>query len=584
MGAYSPHGVPNSDNLKLRTVTLSVASDSIPDGHVSVQILFISVDPYLRTRLTGTLCIQQYQLNEAITAYAVGKVIGSKDSKYTEGDHVVIPSAPVAEYCIIPSSHIVRKIDTDSGISLPDYLSALAKSSNHHSPSSAPSTAQHGEGNSPTFPQKNLPSPWAQVVRGSELESAASIHQSPPSSSSLAADQAPPSECFPKVASALTLVESSNTVGVVTVVDSSDGPEGNVDCSKKPVWNKPSNGVVVETGPVMGAESWPALSESTKASAKLPAESASKTVADGSLSTSQAPITLRAPQKQVTTNAKANLATNYVSNRPRAMKRVGGSSIGSGPSQSNFLNPPPPPPPPPFPVYQLPPVSYGNMVAGVPDAAPRDHYRNNNWDVRPIVGGFIPVMNEYRASSRRGYFGPHPRGDDSYHNSYGSRRDHDRGNYVNTRDVYAHQPRMPPRGLLKHPSPSTAAFVRHQPIGPFANPMGFSEFYYYQPVTVEHFPGMPFFTPSPPPTTYFSAAESPLSNMIVHQIEYYFSDANLVRDQFLRSQMDEQGWVSVTLIADFPRVSYLHLVKQYFLDLSLFYILSHYESNAASDG
>ncbi|RDX68484.1 2-alkenal reductase (NADP(+)-dependent) [Mucuna pruriens] len=128
LAAYSPHGVPNSDNLKLRTVTLSLASDSIPDGHVSVQILFISVDPYLRTRLTGTvdgLYIQQYQLNEAITAYAVGKVIGSKDSKHTEGDLVVIPSAPVAEYCIIPSSRIVRKIDAESGISLPDYLSAL---------------------------------------------------------------------------------------------------------------------------------------------------------------------------------------------------------------------------------------------------------------------------------------------------------------------------------------------------------------------------------------------------------------------------------------------------------------------------
>ncbi|KAG4968680.1 hypothetical protein AAZX31_12G182900 [Glycine max] len=128
LAAYSPHGVPNSDNLKLRTVALSLSSDSIPDGHVSLQILFLSVDPYLRTRLTGTLdglYIQQYPLNEVITAYGVGRVIGSKDSKYTEGDLILTPSAPVAEYCILPSSRVIRKIDAASGISLPDYLSAL---------------------------------------------------------------------------------------------------------------------------------------------------------------------------------------------------------------------------------------------------------------------------------------------------------------------------------------------------------------------------------------------------------------------------------------------------------------------------
>jgi len=128
LAAYSPEGVPTSDHLKLRTVTLSLASHSIPDHHVSLQILFISVDPYLRTRLTGTddgLFIQQYQLNQVITAYAVAKVVGSKDSKYSEGDLVLAPSAPVAQYCIVPSSSILRKIDSATGISLPDYLSAL---------------------------------------------------------------------------------------------------------------------------------------------------------------------------------------------------------------------------------------------------------------------------------------------------------------------------------------------------------------------------------------------------------------------------------------------------------------------------
>jgi la-related protein 1 len=159
------------------------------------------------------------------------------------------------------------------------------------------------------------------------------------------------------------------------------------------------------------------------------------------------------------------MANNNVPNRPRPMRRIGGSNIGPGPAQSSLSNPPTPPPLPPYPVYQLPPaVSYPNMVPSIPDSSPRDHHRNNNWDARPFVGG----------SSRRGHFGSHPRGDGSYHqNSYSSRRDHDRGNYANTRDAHAPQPRMPPRGILRHPPPSTATFLGPQTIGPFPDPVAY---------------------------------------------------------------------------------------------------------------
>ncbi|MED6161073.1 hypothetical protein PIB30_057343 [Stylosanthes scabra] len=132
LAAYSTEGVPTSDHLKLRTVRISLASHSIPDGHVAVETLFLSVDPYIRTMLTGTLdglYITQFQLNQVITAFAVGRVITSKDSnnnnKFVEGDFVLIPSAPVAEYSIVPDSQILRKIDAASGISLPEYLGSL---------------------------------------------------------------------------------------------------------------------------------------------------------------------------------------------------------------------------------------------------------------------------------------------------------------------------------------------------------------------------------------------------------------------------------------------------------------------------
>ncbi|KAL6842387.1 hypothetical protein ACP4OV_027814 [Aristida adscensionis] len=38
------------------------------------------------------------------------------------------------------------------------------------------------------------------------------------------------------------------------------------------------------------------------------------------------------------------------------------------------------------------------------------------------------------------------------------------------------------------------------------------------------------------------------------QIEFYFSPNNLCTDTYLRARMDEQGWVPLTVIAEFPRI------------------------------
>ncbi|XP_054797936.1 la-related protein 1C-like [Prosopis cineraria] len=439
-------------------------------------------------------------------------------------------------------------------------VTATDSSSNHHSPISA------GDANSPKFPRKSLPSPWVQVVRGGECES----HPSPPSSSSSSSslttsvpDQPPFSDFPPKEAAASQLPDSSNVVGA----DNPDAPDANAGRSKRPAWSKPSNGVV-EAGPVMGAVSWPALSKSTKVSTKISADSTSKTAFDGSLSISQGSGTLHSPQKQPTNNAKPNATTNYaVPHRQRSMKRGGSNSIGVGHAQSSFSNPPPPPPPPPFPVFRMPASSYSNVVPGVPDHSQREiPYRNSNWDTRLPVGGFVPAVNDHWNPPRRGNFGPPQRGDGSYHNNHVGRRDQDRGNHANTRDAQVHQQRMSPRGLVRHPPPNTPAFVAPPPMGPFANSIGFPEFYYFPTLPLEPFRGMPFITHSPPPAMCLPVAELPLTNMLVNQIDYYFSDANLVKDEFLRSNMDEQGWVPITLIASFRRVKSLTNNVQVILD------------------
>lgn len=60
-----------------------------------------------------------------LTTFAVVRVIRSKDSKYSEGDILLNGYGLVAEYSIVPSSHIIRKIDPANGISLSDYLGSL---------------------------------------------------------------------------------------------------------------------------------------------------------------------------------------------------------------------------------------------------------------------------------------------------------------------------------------------------------------------------------------------------------------------------------------------------------------------------
>ena len=67
MAAYAPEGVPTSDHLKLRTVNISLALDSIPEQHVILETLFLSLDPYLRSRMTGRedgLYSPQFNINE----------------------------------------------------------------------------------------------------------------------------------------------------------------------------------------------------------------------------------------------------------------------------------------------------------------------------------------------------------------------------------------------------------------------------------------------------------------------------------------------------------------------------------------
>ncbi|XP_076665173.1 la related protein isoform X1 [Andrena cerasifolii] len=58
-------------------------------------------------------------------------------------------------------------------------------------------------------------------------------------------------------------------------------------------------------------------------------------------------------------------------------------------------------------------------------------------------------------------------------------------------------------------------------------------------------------------TNYIKVDTTTLKEYIRNQIEYYFSEENLLRDFFLRRKMDAQGFLPITLIASFHRVQTL---------------------------
>ncbi|KAK9059895.1 hypothetical protein SSX86_020599 [Deinandra increscens subsp. villosa] len=366
--------------------------------------------------------------------------------------------------------------------------------------------------------RNTLPSPWAEVVRGGIEPD--SVSQSPCSGSA---------------------ERNRNFSDPVTAVDATSPaetqPEGGDICNAggglKSAWSKPSANGVVEgtTSPVMGAASWPALSESTRSGVKLvsvSSESSSKHIIDGSATVSQAPVIVQPPPKQMKPNSNSHSNPNPVRQRPmRRGGSVGGASVGhTGP--------------PPFPLFDM----YANLVPAVPEF-PQPSFKNNNWSPRSND------RTSNRNPARRNNFGSRP-----FNFEYGGRRNHHGPRSPAARE--AHRPHQigPPsvRGFVPPP------FIPHQQ--PYGAPMGYdmgASYVYIPALAQEQYRGgAPLFPHGASGSSLFIPYWDPfLHGSILRQIEYYFSDENLVKDNFLRSHMDDEGWVPIALIAGFQRVQKL---------------------------
>ncbi|XP_023754172.1 la-related protein 1C [Lactuca sativa] len=459
----------------------------------------------------------------------------------------------------------------------------------------AATNVQSGDGgiNSPTSQRGVSSSPWSQIVRrgggGGESEVispvvVATVGSAPasPSRSSVqehVGNSSPDWSPSKVVQEAVSSPDDSGTEGQP---DSSDNSGGN-SASKKPVWNTPSksNGVVEVVSPVMGT-AWPALGESTKASLKSSSSESLKALSDGPWPPAlQATGNSSSPHKQSSANnANSTSPPNHVApTRQRSMKRGGGNSTANG-----VVSQPPPPPPSQDSVEtQTPNDASGKpgLVADQQQPSPRDHTvthkdsQKGGFGSQPHSGN---DHNHHRGSFRRGNGGQH-------NHNYGGKRDHDRGNNhqewnqhsrsFNNRDSHVQSPRGFSRGGgYMRPSVHTSApFISPQmpvQVQPFGNNMMYPDptspviYVPYAPPP-ESLRGMPFVTPLAP-SMYFAVPDPQLHAKIVTQIDYYFSNENLVRDTYLRRNMDEQGWVPASLIAGFKKVSYLTDNIQLILD------------------
>ncbi|KAL1825014.1 hypothetical protein ACET3Z_011792 [Daucus carota] len=347
------------------------------------------------------------------------------------------------------------------------------------------------------------------------------------------------------------------------------GESGNQDNSNagglKQVWGKPVNvngssgGAAVlsaavatvdvssraseapAAGVVMDTHSWPALSKAPPKSASSDSVPTSHSGSGmGSISSS----------KQVIGNTSSpNSNVNHVTNtRQRSIKR--------GTNNGGFIQPSSPQP-------QAPAVEVLPGKPGITTGESSSHKEGGP------KGGFGNDHQPQRSNSfnRRGGGGQHLRGDASYHHSSGGRRDQDRGNQdwnhtqqsYGSRDNYMQQQRGAHRGYPRGPHASPFIAPQPLPVRPYPNHMVFPTdvpqpvFYVQSPESLRGVvPIMPQVAAHP---MYYPPIPDPqLHVKIMNQIEYYFSNENLVKDTFLRRNMDEQGWVPIKLIAGFKKV------------------------------
>src|SRR5262245_37701339 len=85
---HYPTGVPSDADFEMVTVTLP----SPEDGEVLVRNLWMSVDPYMRGRMTGqNTYVQGFEVGRALEGGAIGQIVESRHPRLHDGEYVLNP-------------------------------------------------------------------------------------------------------------------------------------------------------------------------------------------------------------------------------------------------------------------------------------------------------------------------------------------------------------------------------------------------------------------------------------------------------------------------------------------------------------
>ena len=104
--AARPQGAPQEDDFAFREVDEREPGE----GEVLVRNVFVSVDPYMRSRMSGIRTyVGPYDVGGSIDGAAVGRVVASNDPGFTEGDWV-LSALGWREGGVAPAARL-RKLD-----------------------------------------------------------------------------------------------------------------------------------------------------------------------------------------------------------------------------------------------------------------------------------------------------------------------------------------------------------------------------------------------------------------------------------------------------------------------------------------
>jgi NADPH-dependent curcumin reductase CurA len=115
-----PQGLPTNEDVALREIQLA----PLDDGMVHVRNHWLSVDPYMRSRMNDVKSyVPSFQIGEPMTGGAIGEVMESRDPSLQPGD-MVLHMAGWRDEVVEPASHF-NKLPAIPGVEPKAFLANL---------------------------------------------------------------------------------------------------------------------------------------------------------------------------------------------------------------------------------------------------------------------------------------------------------------------------------------------------------------------------------------------------------------------------------------------------------------------------